>query len=238
MAKIGSSNPLPTQVGGSPSRYERTYAALKRLMGDHGVPEDEYEIDALWRQAKSRGLAFIGSYDEHAAMQAFPHTATDLIGDYEEVLGLPTDEEVPYELRRQEVVPRWVGVPESWSSRLEAQLQAIDGRASLLNIPWVQQSTTQAGRYYEPFSPVSGEEYDTFGSRRNTLYPNVSSACMAVVKFDIGNGIVPSAQVLRQAEQMKDLMNDILPGDVDFRIVYATGFYLDSSLLDATGFGT
>ena len=58
------------------------------------------------------------------------------------------------------------------------------------------------------------------------------------VLFDIGNGLEPSRDILVRTESMKALLNDIIPAWVDFRIVYAIGFFLDTSLLDATGFGS
>jgi len=234
---IGDLNPFPFQVGGGPSRVEAAYLALRKMVGTNGYSAIEDGLEAEWRKCKTMGLVCLGTFDERAAHQAFPHVATDHIILFEEMLGLFPDTTKTDQQRRAVVVPDYTGVPETWYSRLVEQLQRIDSRADVILRPWANTGTTHAGRAFEPFTPVAGFEYSV-GDRTFTRFPAASDAHRVQVLFDIGNGAEPSRDILVRTESMKALLNDIIPAWVDFRIVYAIGFILDTSLLDATGFGS
>lgn len=212
--------------------------ALERMQGEHGYSKDEDSIEALWRECRAAGHATIESFDERATLQYWPHTATDNVPVFEEILGLDSDPTEALEVRRQEIVPLYTATPEAWHSAITAQLEEIDSRASLLTVPWVQGVTTHAGKLFEAFNPVAGEQFDTVGNRKLTDYPNFSTAARATVLLDIGAGVEPSSEVIRISEQIVQALDRVLPSELEIRIIYAVGFFLDSSLLDATGFGT
>lgn len=233
---IGDSNPVPTMVGGGPSPIDQAFDTLKRMVGAHGSSNNPESVEWAWREAKAYGMAALATFDERAALQVFPNTATDHIPIFEDILGIVTDESLSDEQRRQIIVPDWVATPEAWTTGLEAQLQAVDDRAAILLMDWVNASTTWAGKYYQAFDPIAGEEYDPNGTRVGTQFPNFSDLKIVFVLFDIGDGATPSADILLKAEVMENILNDVIPSDRDFRIVYSTGFTLGRSLLDATGF--
>lgn len=245
---IGDLNPFPFQVGGSPSRAEATYLALRKMVGTNGYSRNEESLEAQWRKSKTLGLVALSTFDERATNQYFPDKATDHIVLFEEMLGIVTDVTKTDEERRRTIVPDYTGVPESWYSRLLEQLKLIDERAEISLRDWSTTGTTYAGRAFAPFAQVDGFEYsnrnelyDGDGNphqRTFTRYPAASDAYRVNVLFDIGSGVAPSRDILRRTDNMKALLNDVIPAWVDFRIVYSIGFILDLSLLDATGFGS
>ena len=245
---IGDLNPFPFQVGGSPSRAEAAYLALRKMVGTNGYSRDEESLEAQWRKSKTLGLVALSTFDERATNQYFPDKATDHIILFEEMLGIVTDPTKTDEERRRAIVPDYTGVPETWYSRLVEQLQMIDERADVLTRDWATAGTSMAGRAFGAFSPVAGYEYssrieiyDPDGTphyRTFTQFPAASDTYRINVLFDIGSGVAPSRDILQRTERMKSLLNDIVPAWVDFRIFYAIGFILDLSLLDATGFGS
>lgn len=233
---LASGNSLPFQVGGSPTRFESTYTAMQRMVGRNGYSTNDDEIEALWRQAKSDALAALGTFDERAAMQASPETATDYIPVYEEILGITIDTERSDQQRRDVIVPDYTGVPEAWTTGLNEAIARIDTLASVLFRPWRNSGTCQIGRWYEPFD--GSDPYDASGSRNSTAWPNVSDMHTVIVKYDIGSGVAPNREQLRKAIQIQNHLNEVCPSWVDFHLIYSTGFILDRSLLDATGFGS
>ncbi len=235
---IGDLNPFPVQIGGGPSRAETVYNSLRKMMGANGYCADEDSFEAEWRKCKSLGLACLSSFDERAANQAFPNTATDHIPLFEEMLGLPIDELRTPEERRQDITPEYIGVPMAWWSELDRQLKRIDIRASLVVRLWENAGTTIRGRAFQAYIPDPGFEYDPLGVSRFTQYPAVSDMYRANVLYDIGNGQTPDKTILDRTTRIKSLLPKVLPAWVDYSIVYSIGFVLDTSLLDATGFGT
>jgi len=233
---LTSHNSLPFQVGGSPTRFEATYTAIQRMVGKNGYSIDDDEIESLWRQAKADALAALGTFDERATMQASPLTATDHIPLYEESLGIVADTSMSDEQRRNIIVPDYTGTPEAWTSGLNESLQRIDTLASILSRPWVNSGTCQISRWYQPFDGT--DPYDPNGTRIATSYPNVSDMHSVIVQYDIGNYSAPNREQQRKASQMINHLYEACPAWVDIRLVYAIGFSLDRSRLDATGFGT
>jgi len=226
------------QVGGSPTRFEKSYAALQRMVGRNGFSTDDDEIESLWRQAKADAMAALETFDERAALQASPALATDHIPLYEEQLGIESDPNRPDQQRRDIIVPDYTGVPEAWTSGLVQALQKFDNIANVRTRLWENSGACQIGRWYEPFDPTSSNDYETGGDRKGTSYPNVSDMHTVIVEYDIGNGVAPSRDQLRKSQQMRAHLNEVCPAWVDHHLVYAVGFILDQSLLDATAFGT
>lgn len=224
------------QLGGSPSRYEKAYAALQRMVGRNGFSENDDEIEALWRQAKADAMAALETFDERAALQAFPTLATDHLSLYEETLGLPTDPEQADQQRRDIIVPDYAGVPQAWTSALVDALQRIDTSVSIRTRTWDSAGTCEIGRWYEPFD--GSDTYDQNGNRIATAWPNPSDMHSVIVEYNIGNGIEPNREQLRRVESMRDHLNEVCPSWVDHHIIHAVGIILDQSRLDATAFGT
>ena len=234
---LASGNSVPFQAGGSPTRFESTYVAIQRIVGKNGYSTNDDEIESLWRQAKADALAAIGTFDERAAMQASPETATDHIPLYESMLGITTDTERSDQQRRDVIVPDYTGVPEAWTLGLDSALERIDPLITILPRPWLNSGTCQIGRWYEPLNGVS-DLYDPGGPRKATAYPNVSDMHSVIIKYDIGGGVVPNREQQRKLNQAIAHVNEVCPSWIAIQSVYSTGFFLDVSLLDATGFGT
>jgi hypothetical protein len=253
---IGDLNPFPFQVGGGPSRAEIAYETLRKMVGTNGYSAEEGSLEAEWRKSKTMGLVALGSFDERATNQAFPHVATDHLVLFEKMLGIVPDETKTDEERRDVVVPDYTGVPEVWYSQLVAQLQRVDERADVLLPTWKTRGVTMPGRAFGAFNPVPGFQYDAVASVQNpawspgdtehpeslartfTHFPAASDVHRAIVHFDIGSGVEPSRDINAKVAIMKTMLNELLPAWVDFRIIYAVGFILDESLLDVTGFGS
>lgn len=232
----GSHNSLPFQVGGGPTRFESTYNSMQRMVGDNGHSTDDESLESLWRQAKSDALALFSTFDERAALQAFPDKATDHIPLYEVALGIPTDETLSDQDRRNQIVPEYTGTPEAWTVALQEHIDRIDPIAKILFRPWDSSGSCMISRWY---GPMTGEfdSYDLLGSRKATSFPNTSDIHTVIVKYGIGNGIRPTPEHQRRTNRILDRLNKTCPSWVDFHVIYATGFFLDESLLDTTGFG-
>jgi len=226
------------QVGGSPTRFEKSYSALQRMVGRNGFSTDDDEIEALWRQAKADAMAALESFDERATMQASPITATDHIPLFEEALGLASDTQLADQQRRDIIVPDYTGVPEAWTAGLDSALQRIDPAAGVRTRSWANGGACMIGRWYEPFDPSPEDTYDQDGDRKATAWPNPSDLHSVIVDYSIGNGVVPNREQLRRAEQMRGHLNEVCPSWVEHHVIFAVGFILDQSRLDATGFGT
>lgn len=235
---LGCGNSLPMQVGGSPSRFEKAYAALQRMVGVYGYSTDDDEIEAMWRASKAHAMATFESFDERAAYQAIPEYATDHIPLYEESLGIETDTSLSDEQRREIIVPDYTGVPETWTSALEEALQRIDSLASIRTRTWANAGACQIGRWYEPYEVSSGTTYDANGDRTNTAWPNPSDMHSVIIEYSLGSGVVPNREQLRKTEEMLAHTIEVCPAWNEVHVIYATGFILDQSLLDATAFGT
>lgn len=232
---LGCGNSLPLQVGGSPTRFEKSYAVLQRMVGRNGYSANDDEIEALWRQAKADAMACLETFDERAAMQATPLTATDHLPLYEAEQGLLTDKLTAQQQRREAVVTRYRATPEPWTSGLLSALRQIEPSVEIITRPWANTTTTQAGRWYAPFEPTPSNDYG--GGRAGTSFPNFSDAHEVLVHFPIANGFVPSNDQLRRVSQMRDTLYEVCPGWVNYRIIHSIGFILDESRLDATAFG-
>jgi len=226
------------QVGGSPTPYEKAYSVLKRMVGRNGASVDEDGLEAGWRQAKAEAMACLESFDERAALQVSPLTATDHIPLFEETLGLESDPTLSDQQRRNLITPKYTGTPEAWSYALSEWLQSIDPLISLRVQTWNHSGACQIGRWYEPFNPSVEDTYDKNGTRVATAWPNTSDMHRVLVDFNLGSGVLPNRDQLRKTEQVREHLNNVCPAWVDHQISYATEFILDEALLDATAFGT
>jgi hypothetical protein len=231
---------LPIQLGGGPSRSEAAFQMLRDAVGVNGSSSDENEIETLWRLAKADGLASLEAVQERAVNQASPYTASDTIPLYEQILGITPDEGSSDEQRRRVIIPDYAGVPEAWFEALQASLQRIDAEFTVRVRPWENCSTTMIGRWYEP-SPSSIFDHDTYDSgaiRKGTSWPSYSDVNAIIIELPLADGVAPSAAQRKKIERAKSVAADICPAWTEFHVIHTVGFTLDTSLLDATAFGT
>jgi hypothetical protein len=237
MGKLGSGNPLPFELGGSPSTVEKYNSALKQAVGVGGSAEDG-TMEAQWRLSKARGLRAAYA-DDRAVMQWFPDRCTDFIPVWEEVFRLVSGPGLSDQERRQNITDRWVYAENSISQILEEALQRIDPLFSLLGLIPAYTATTVHGRGFEDTTPsdpdASGPPFE--GGRSSTQVPNYSSDFVCHVLYAIGAGL-PSTEQSRRMQRARDLLNLTLPSWVDFTITNnSVGFILDQDLLDLGAFG-
>lgn len=233
---LGCGNSLPLQVGGSPTRFEKAYTALQRMVGKNGYSTDDNEIEALWRQAKADAMACLETFDERAALQASPLSATDHIPLYENEQKIVGSDRQPDEDRRQAIATSMRTTPESWTDGLLSTLRAIEPNVEILMLPWENLTTTQAGRWYAPFEPTPNDDFG--GGRLGTQWPSFSDAYRVIVHMPLSNGAAPNVEQRRKVSQIQTTLYDVVPGWHDFRVIHSVGFILDESCLDITAFGT
>ncbi len=232
---LGSLNPLPFRCGGGPTPSSKAYAFLRGAVGEGGSAEDELGIDGLWRRSRAKGLAAAGSSKRRALLQFFVHIATDAIPYYERLLGVTPPTGASLTARREVVVAGVTAQLDAAIPQIALQLQAIDARLALLDVPPNRSRYTHFGR---AFGPLDASLEDDFGPNHHLTAPNYATDFVMIVHFDVGYGGALTAADARIRERAVVLMLKLLPSWVSFRIVTATGFILDESPLDLTGFGT
>jgi hypothetical protein len=244
---FGSTNPFPLKFGGGPSDWQKTHAALRTMVGPKNVgPEDG--IEDSWRQARARGLAALASFDERAAMQAFPDNATDHLPVYEQILRLAPPADASDEERRRTYLALWTRLIDATIPSLESELQAIDSRFSIVDISTyipTQNRVTQAGRTVEPYSELAADPNNppfspSFG-RSGTQFPNYADSYRVHVQFGVPNGTYPDAVMLDAMRRATDLLNERLPAWCAWNIFFEDGsnpgFFCDLSLLNLASLG-
>jgi hypothetical protein len=235
MGGFGWHNPYPLEYGGGPTDIESVYTALLNAVGAYpggGAAEDEENtIDGAWRQARALGLGILGTFAERAAMQVFPDIATDHLEVYEELLGIVpggTEQE-----RREAVATKFVELLGAAIPDIRTYLQALDGRLDVVDVPVDTATITWMGKAFEPHSGTPD-----YGPAKATEWPAYSDFDRLIVLLDNG-GVAPSVADQRLIETVKVYLNNVLPAWMTFSILTSiTGFLLDQSPLDVTGFGT
>jgi hypothetical protein len=232
MAGFGWNNPFPFEFGGGATLVDSTYRALRASVGLGGsADDDENTIDGVWRQARASGLAAAFATGERAVVNYFPGRATDLLPYYEEFLLIVPDDEDDEPGRRREAERRFTYEVDASTPSVEADLERIDERFSILQIDKAQVVETIFGRAFEDFAAT----LPFGGGRKSSAFANFSTDFILFVLLDIGSGVLPGpaeAAILREAA---DLLNGALPTWVHFQQSTADGFILDESLLDVTG---
>lgn len=227
----GGQNPVPTQVGGGPTRFEQIVDLLKNAVGIGGSALDPETVEHSWRRSKAAGLLAIDKNDERATNQWFPDLATDMIPEYERIFHLVPGPGASEEDRRSAITLEWSRRIRSDSPTITEELEKIDSRLTGQTVPRSQARVSFAGRYFEQ---LDGGE--SFGSRKATDYPNFSDDYVEVVLFDIGAATIPTRSHQQTISNVEDQMNRILSAWMDFRVVTGIGFILDQSPLDVTAF--
>lgn len=227
---MGWGDAWPLEFGGAPTREDLAYRALKSAVGKGGSAENEGGIDGLWRRCKAAGLAAASSAVERAALQAFPHLATDHIPVYEEVFGIVPPEGATDEDRRIAIVAAYTARVAENENELLVGLLAIDPRFSLAVIPRALAWYVQAGKAFEPQDGIP-----TYGPvAKSTPCPNASSDFYVPVLLTIAT-VLPTPVDVASVAKAKRYLRAMLPSWVDFSVITSTGpFLADVSPLDFT----
>jgi hypothetical protein len=236
MGGAGGFNAFPLHFGGDPTPTEDVYRALRSNVGKGGSnPEPIGEnfpvsIVELWRLCRARGIAAAASTDERAALQAFPHLATDLIPYYERLLLPDIDAGASEEERRSRVKTRWTEEAGGDTDSLTTRLQGLDSRFSLYAIDHAKTTTTIRGRAFEDLT--ASEPFN--GGRKSTAFPNYSTDMRVTAVLDTGGGdLAPFDR--RVMEDARQLLSSSLSAWVFFQVVVGEdGFDLDTDPLDFT----
>ena len=236
MGGFGWHNPFPVEVGGGETAVERIYAALRSAAGKGGSADDEDSIDGLLRQCTARAIASVATFGERSALQAFPNHATDALPYYERLFLLAQDPELSDDQRRQAAALRYTNQGGGALPDVEAALQRIDARFSLVATDPADSDVTIHGRAFDDLD--GAEPYDPGGTRHSTAYPNYSTELVCFVLFELGAGVLPTADEDRALLAAQALLSDMLPSDNDYSIATSgDGFELDVDRLDLTSFG-
>ncbi len=234
MGSFGWHNAWPFEWGGGPTLIERHYLTMRKAVGVGGAATEEETIEDIWRQRKAIKLAAFDAFAERAFFQWFPNKATDAIPYYEDLLGQVAAPDESEEARRQETAAAFTAEALADNARIQAGLKDVDSRLSTVEQPHSSAGTTFLGRAFEPFAGTpdwdSGDQ-----ANKSTNFPNFSDDFIVTVLFSVGP--VPSLGELDLISRATRFLNTILPAWVGFRIITSTGFILDQSPLDITGFG-
>lgn len=227
---IGALNPCPFRVGGGSTPTSRAYYALRRVVGKGGSAADDTGLDGMWRRSRAKGLAAVWSAKERATAQFFPHLATDGIAYYERITGLVRAKDETTAAYRLRLWAAFVASIRSDMPTIDEDLKGIDSRISILEPgPTV---TTQHGRAFGPLH--SSLESPAMSA---SIVPNYSTDFVLYVLFDAGHSGPPTTNEKRVLERISTYLRGVLPSWVSFVVMTDTGFTLDLSSLDITGFG-
>ncbi len=234
MGGFGWHNPWPFEWGGGPTLVEKHYLVMKRAVGVGGSSDDEESIEDIWRQRKAIAMAAYDSFAERALLQFFPDKAQDAIPYYEDLLGLLAAPGESDEARRRENTAAFTADALADTDRIVTGLQRIDTRFGILEQPHSSAGTTFAGRPFEPFD--GSPDFDPgASSNKSTNFPNFSDDFVMTIL--VQGPATPGPSELELILEATRLLNTILSAWVTFRIITSTGFILDQSPLDITGFG-
>lgn len=224
---------LPLHVGGAPAAEQRVHTVLRAALGVGGatVPDATETIDWLWRQARSVGIAAGSTTARRVLSEGSPRTATTLLPYYERVLGLVPPLGASEQQRREEVVALWPAKASARPADIEAELQLIDSRFSLLSFDDSLEVTTMGGRW---LPSLDDQESPDFGAAASE-WPAYTTRYLMRVLFAVGydGSLIPADA--RRATQAKSLLRRRLPSWWDFAIVTSIGLDADLSDFDLTG---
>ena len=230
MPGFGWFNPFPLQFGGDETPIEEVYRTLRAASGVGGVSSED-GLDALWRQAKAMGIGLVSQFPERVGLQVFPRLSTDLLPYYERVMLSYLPPEASEEERRTEVGARWTAQATFLETDLEAALQLIDPRISVVPVDSEVTTVTEWGRWFQdhaatlPFGFADG--------RKSTLFANYATEFVFTALFDNGGGsLSPEDQLVVFSAQR--LLAASLPAWVALQVVTGIGFNLDVDPLDYT----
>lgn len=216
---IGRDNPLPLEVGGGPTEFQRTYGILRRAVGEGGSASNEEGIDGLWRRSKAMGLVAAFSAERRAIYQADPRLATDLLPYYERLFQIVPPPNATMTQRAEAVAQRFYERSVVDVRNLEQELQRIDSRLRILELPYERAVVAQLGRAFEGHdSNLEGPPFNLMTGRRHTLFPMYSSALVVRVRFDLGYSGAPTESDKRILQRVRSLLRRSLSSDTTFSI--------------------
>ena len=231
MATFGRFGKFPYRFGGEPSPQEKSFRALVSLEGAGMLPPDDPQgdktIDGAWHQAMANGLGSIGAVGEAAVFQAWPNLATDLIGEYERILGISPPIDGSDQARRDVVTLAWVGDIQSNYPDMAVSLDGIDLRFSILN----PNHTLARQTYFGKLFAGQVEPLIFHGTKTISDFPNYSDDFCVRVLFDVGDGVGAVGPIGIAKQRAKELSERVLPAWCDFSIALHRGFHLTHSLL-------
>ncbi len=231
MPGFGWHNPMPMTFGGGATDTERTYAALRSSAGRGGSAADDSGIEGLRRKVIARAIAGVTSSSERAALQAFPHLATDLLPYYERIYGLADDPDLSEAERREAAAQLYTLQLAASLPEIATSLQAIDSRFSIVSIEDSLSIITVEGRAFEDY-----EATEPFGGgRQSTTLPNYSTRVDVIVLLELGDGVMPGIAELRVMQRAARLLHDVLPTNANYHIITHLGFAAGVSLLGFNG---
>jgi hypothetical protein len=225
---------FPVDFGGPEDDEDQIYTVLRNAVGEGGSAINDQGIDGLWRRCKAQGLATLQTMVERAAMQAFPHLATDHIPVYEAIARLVPGPMATDEDRRQAIVAAWTRALRADVPSLKQQLKLVDPRADVVDVPHDQSTVVVLGKAFEPQDGTPD-----YGPHRSTQFPNYASEFLVPVTLAVVGG-VPTATDLLTMERLKRVLRDVLPSWDTFTVSAVDeagpviGFFLDLSQLDLT----
>jgi hypothetical protein len=226
----GWHNGWPFQWGSGTTFEERAYLAMRDAMGRDGAGPEDASIEDAWRRERAKMLGACMSAGDRAAAQAHPGIATDFLGYYETLLAIG-DDGAPIAERNAEALRRFTTDARADGGSLLDRLLEIDPRFEMLDVPREATIVQQPGRVFEDFAATLPFN----GGRTASNFALVSTEYHVHARLPVGPG-APSADDLRVIERAARLLHDLLPAWVAYRISTGSGFILDSSALDVTGF--
>lgn len=231
MADFGRFATFPLRFGGEPSEGAKAYRMLRTVEGVGNSPADDLygdsTLDGAWRAALAEGLGVLGSFPENAVSQAFPSTVTDLIPEYERILGITPPAGAADEDRREAIVAAWVNNNLADFPDLQQQLFAIDARFSLYNPQHSTSHVVGYGKLLDQQALASANPISDFA--------NFSSDNLVSARLNVGEGVAALGEVGIHKQQGEKMLSDSLPAWQDYNVILDEGFTLDRSLLDVTG---
>ncbi len=231
MATFGRFGKFPYRFGGEPNPQEKAFRALVSLEGVGMLPPDDpvgdQTIDGAWHQAMANGLSLIGTMGEAAVFQAWPNLATDLISEYERILGISPPIDSPDQARRDVATLAWVGDIRSDYPDLSVSLDGIDLRFSIINPNHTLARQTYFGKLFA--AQTDGAIFH--GGQTISDFPNYSDDFFVRVLFDVGDGVGAVGPIGVAKQRARELLERVLPAWCDFRIALHRGFHLTHSLL-------
>jgi hypothetical protein len=215
MGGFGGLNPYPFQYGGGPTDVEKIWRALRAALGvdlsGKPVAGPEDGLEDSWRKAKAKALAAAGAVFERAVLQGFPGVATDYLGEWETILGLPGTEPTDHE-RRLAAAAAYAFRPRSDCPGLTESVQRIDAAlAADASLQWDQFRVAEPGK---PFEPLFG--FPQYGLRESSQLPLFSDGFFVRVR---------STEAFIDEDTMRSVLrhlDDVIPAWCD-RDVYADG---------------
>lgn len=202
---------IPVEIGGSPTRDEAVYEALRSAVGTLAGPIDGLE-DA-WRRIKAKALVDAASSVELACMQALPKYATAHIPVYEKLLKISVSDGETEEERRQRITAIWTKQSRVDFPSLNKALKLISEKLSATNLEAKYVTSSRLGRYFAPLSSGINDPKKI----------NFSTDFIVFVQYTLGVGetIIPDEIKLL----VEELLNASLPSWVDYIIHTGMGFY-------------